>query len=124
MADFRGEVIVDYLDREGNVQHLYPTLGDPARHMDANPSRVFAPGEVLNLGDPGPGNPGWQVDEPYGTDVIIAIASAQPLFDQPRPANVEKATAYLRDLRRAVEASWSRGLRLTATATALETRPK
>jgi eukaryotic-like serine/threonine-protein kinase len=124
MADFKGELIVDYLDREGNVQHLYPTLGDPARNMDANPSRVFAPGEVLNLGDPGPGNPGWQVDEPYGTDVIIAIASAQPLFDQPRPANVEKATAYLRDLRRAVEASWSRGLRLTATATALETRPK
>ncbi len=38
MADFRGELRVDYLDREGNVQHLYPQLSDPAQHIVADPT--------------------------------------------------------------------------------------
>jgi hypothetical protein len=124
MADFRGEMRVDYLDRQGNVQHLYPQLADPSQRVVADPPRVFAPGEVVNLGEPGPDNPGWQVAEPFGTDLIIAIASEDALFDRPRPANGEKATVYLRDLRRAVELARSRGARITATAIAVETRKK
>lgn len=124
MADFRGELRVDYLDREGNVQHLYPQLSDPAQHIVADPPRVFAPGEALNLGEPGPDNPGWQVAEPFGTDVIIAIASEDALFDRPRPANAEKASVYLRDLKRAIELARSRGARITATAMSVETRRK
>jgi serine/threonine-protein kinase len=124
MAEFRGELRVDYLDGQGNVQHLYPQIADPSRHVAANPPRIFAAGETLWLGDPGPENPGWQVDEPYGTDLIIAIASGEALFDRPRPANVEKAGAYLNDLRKALEEARARGAKLTATAMALETRPK
>ncbi len=124
MADFRGEMHVDYLDRQGNVLHLYPMLDEPAQHVVADPPHVFEPGEALSLGEPGPNSPGWQVDEPYGTDVIIAVASEDTLFDRPRPTNIEKATAYLRDLRKALEAARSRGARITATAMAVETRRK
>jgi len=124
MADFRGELRVDYLDREGNVRHLYPQLADPVEHQAADPPRVFNPGEALNLGEPGLNNLGWQVAEPFGTDVIIAIASEDGLFDRPRSGNVEKASVYLRDLKRAIEAARSRGARITATAMALETRRK
>jgi serine/threonine protein kinase len=124
MADFRGELRVDYLDRDGNVLHLYPQLADPKQHTAADPPRVFAPGEALALGDPGPENRGWQVDEPYGTDVIIALASEDALFDRPRPANAEKAAVYLRDLKKALEAARSRGARITATAMPVETRRK
>jgi serine/threonine-protein kinase len=122
MADFRGEMRVDYLDRDGHVQHLYPQLADPAEHLAADPPRVFAPGETLSLGEPGPDNRGWQVDVPFGTDVIIAIASEEPLFARPRPANVEKAATYLRDLKTAVDMARSRGLHITATAMPVETR--
>jgi hypothetical protein len=115
---------VDYLDRQGNVQHLYPQLGDPKEHMIADPPRVFEAGETLNLGEPGPENRGWQVTEPFGTDMIIAIASEDALFDRPRTANVEKAANYLRDLKKAVEAARSRGARITATAMSVETRKK
>ena len=124
MADFRGEMRVDYLDRQGNVQHLYPLLTDASQRVTGDPPRVFAPGEAINLGQPGPSNPGWQVDEPYGTDLIIAIASEDALFDRPRPANIEKAAVYLRDLRKALEAARSRGARAAATAMPLETRRK
>jgi serine/threonine-protein kinase len=124
MANFRGMLRVDYLDREGNVQHLYPQRPDPSQHLAGDPPHVFAPREALNLGEPGPGNPGWQAAPPFGTDVIIAIASEDALFDRPRPANVEKADAYLRDLRQAVEAARSRGARIAATAMPVETREK
>ena len=115
---------VDYLDRQGNVQHLYPQQSDAATHTAGDPPHVFQAGEALNLGEPGSNNPGWQVDEPYGTDVIIAIASEDGLFDHPRPGNVEKAANYLRDLRKAVEAARSRGARIIATALPVETRRK
>ena len=35
------------------------------------------------------GNPAWQASPPYGTDMIIAVASSEPLFDRPRPSNAE-----------------------------------
>jgi serine/threonine-protein kinase len=124
MANFRGEMHVDYLDRQGNVQHLYPLLADPGQRVAGDAPHVFDPGEAISLGEPGPNNPGWQVDEPYGTDLIIAIASEDALFDRPRPGNIEKAAVYLRDLKRALESARSRGARVTATAMPLETRRK
>ena len=124
MGDFRGELHVDYIDRAGNVQHLYPQLGDPKERMAADPPRRFEPGEQVTLGEPGPDNRGWQVDEPFGTDLIIAIISEDALFDRPRTANVEKAATYLRDLKKSVEAAKARGARITATAMPLETRLK
>jgi len=124
MADFRGILRVDYLDREGNVQHLFPQVADPSQHLAGDRVRRFAPGEVLNLGEPGPGNPGWQVAPPFGTDLIVAIASEDTLFDHPRPANVENAEVYLRDLKRAVEFARSRGARIAATVMPVETRAK
>ena len=124
MGDFRGELHVDYIDRTGNVQHLYPQLGDPKERMAADPPRRFEPGEQVTLGEPGSDNRGWQVDEPFGTDLIIAVISEDALFDRPRTSNVEKAATYLRDLKKAVEAAKARGAQITATAMPLETRPK
>jgi hypothetical protein len=124
MPDFRAYLRVDYLDREGNVQHLYPQVADPSQHLAGDRPHVFAPGEAVVLGQPGPSNPGWQVAPPFGTDVIIAVASEDAFFDRPRPGNVENAESYLRDLRRVVEHARSHGARVTAAAMAVETRAK
>jgi serine/threonine-protein kinase len=124
MADFRGILRVDYLDREGNVQHLWPQVADPTQHLTGDRARRLEPGEVLNLGEPGPGNPGWQVAPPFGTDLIVAIASEDALFDHPRPGNVENAEVYLRELKRGVESARSRGARIAATVMPVETRAK
>jgi serine/threonine-protein kinase len=124
MADFHGEMRVDYLDRDGNVQHLYPQLADPKEHLAADPPRTFNPHDPLALGEPGPDNRGWQVDEPFGTDMIVAFASEGPLFDRPRSTNVEKAAIYFRDLKKALDSARSRGMRVSATALPVETRRK
>ena len=124
MPDFRGRLIVDYVGHDGTLLHLYPQLADPSQGMAADPLRVFQPGEAVDLGDPRPGHPAWEVGPPYGTDMIIAIASSQPLFDQPRPNNVEQAATYLRALQQAVDAARQRGATLAGSAITVDTLPK
>jgi len=124
MPDFRGRLVVDYVGHDGTLLHLYPQLADPSQKMVADPPRVFQPGEAVDLGDPRPGHPAWEVGPPYGTDMIIAIASSQPLFDRPRPSNVEQAATYLGELQQAVDAARQRGATLTGSAITVDTLPK
>jgi tRNA A-37 threonylcarbamoyl transferase component Bud32 len=93
MPDFPARLRVDYIAHDGSVEHLYPQLADPKIGITADPPRVYSAGEPINLG-----HPSWTISEPYGTDMIIAIASSEPLFDRPRPGNAETLSVYLRDL--------------------------
>jgi serine/threonine protein kinase len=125
MPDFRGNLRVDYVGHDGMVLHLYPQLADPKQFMTADPPRVFQMGETITLGNPGPGHPAWLVGEPFGTDMIIAVASTQPLFDRPRPDNAESAADYLRDLRAALEvARQHHGERVAGSAITVDTVAK
>jgi serine/threonine protein kinase len=124
MADFRGHLRADYIAHDGTVLHLYPQISDSKQGIAADQPHIFAPGEPLALGEVSQGHPAWEVAEPYGSDLIIAIVSAQPLFPRDRPNNVEKASDYLRDLRTAVDGALHRGVRMMGTALVVETLPK
>jgi serine/threonine protein kinase len=127
MPDFAGEMRVDYLSRDGSVAHLYPTLADnsdPAAKLAAQPSRRLAAGEHLALGDPGPGKPQWQSGTPYGTDMIVAVASSTPLHVAPAHNAEEKADAYLADLDRAIEQARAAGARVSGALLLVETVAK
>jgi len=124
MPEFRGNLRVDYVGHDGTLLHLYPQVADPKDGLTADPSRAFQPGETVKLGDPSPGHRPWEVGEPYGTDMIIAIASSQPLFDRPRPDNVESAAEYLRELQSAVGSAQGRGARLVGSAMTVDTVAK
>jgi hypothetical protein len=119
MPDFASRLRVDYIAHDGSVQHLYPQLADPKVGLTADPPRSFAAGEAVPLG-----HPAWTIGEPYGTDMIIAVASSEPLFDKPRPGNAETADVYLRDLRAAVDAARQRGVHLAGAAVTLDALPK
>jgi serine/threonine protein kinase len=125
MADFKGALRVDYVAHDGNVQHLYPQVADIRLGVAAESvTRTFAAGEQVNLGEVSQGHPAWEVGEPYGVDMIIAIQSTQPLFDRPRPANVEPVADYLRDLRASVEAARNRGIRVAGNVLVVDTVAK
>ncbi|HEY7579038.1 MAG TPA: protein kinase [Acetobacteraceae bacterium] len=119
MPDFPARLRVDYLTHDGTVQHLYPQLADPKFGIAADPPRTWHAGEQVDLG-----NPVWAIGEPYGTDMIIAVASSDPLFERPRPSNAELADDYLRDLQAATDALRQRGARLAGAAVTLEALPK
>ncbi|MGG5820951.1 protein kinase domain-containing protein [Falsiroseomonas sp. HW251] len=110
--DFPSYVYVSFLVHDGTLAHLHPTPTDPSRLLPA--------GAALRLGDPAIGGPAWAVGAPYGTDMIIAVASSVPLFEKPRPDD-EDIAAYLRDLRTALDNARRRGGRLASDAWVLET---
>ncbi len=124
MPNFRSHLVLDYIAHDGGVLHLYPQVADPSQNLWADPPRTFAPGELVNLGVVRPGHPAWEAGPPYGTDMIIAIASSQPLFARSRPANGEDPPAYLHALETAVQAARARGDQLAGSAITVDTLPK
>ena len=56
---------------------------------------------TIVLGDGNAGGPKFTVDGPYGDEIIIAIASQSPLFDQGRPS-LETEREFLTEFRKAL----------------------
>lgn len=115
MTDFAGWLQVDYLTSEGLVFHMLPRGGGD----QAMPPRRFQPGRPFTLFEAAGAFRGWEVGEPYGTDLIVVTVSDKPLFDSPRPDD-ERAEDYLPALRAALSANAHR----TAWAVAVDTALK
>ena len=119
MPDFSGRLRVDYIAHDGSVQHLYPQNADTKNGITADGPRIWAAGQIINLA-----NPAWTISAPYGTDMIIAVASSQPLFDKPRPNNAEQAATYLHELQATIDAARQRGEHVAGAALTLDALPK
>jgi eukaryotic-like serine/threonine-protein kinase len=124
MPDFAGELRVDYFAHDGTLAHLYPTLADPAAKLVAQPARKLVAGERVGLGDAGAGRPQWQSGEPYGTDMIIAVASSVPLKLAPASNAEDKAGGYIAELGRAIEQARAAGARVSGAVLPVEALPK
>jgi hypothetical protein len=114
MPNFGGYLYVAYLQHDGTAASLVPGPGYPARS--------YAAGSKTNFGHPAGSFPGWQVGPPFGTDMIIAIASTGQLFTTALPDS-EPISAYLQRLQTAMDALRRRGGSLAANAILLETVP-
>ncbi len=125
MADFAGEMRVDYLGHDGSVVHLYPTLAEPAQHVVARPATRLAAGAELSIGDAGQGKPIWEVGPPYGVDMIIAVASTTPLLARSPAQNAtDDAAPYLRDLMDGIQRVRGAGGKVSGTLMLINTLPK
>jgi serine/threonine-protein kinase len=126
MPNYPAYLNVDYFVHDGTVIHLFPTEFDPAAR-DAR--RQFQPHSVVTMGtaQPQKGFPGWQIDQPYGIDLIVTITSSVPLIGI---RTVDKATQseasgpYLAALKTAIEAAHRRDAKISADALVLETAKK
>ncbi|MBL6456904.1 protein kinase [Belnapia sp. T6] len=104
------QLYVSYLMQSGEVAHLVP-------------SRPEAANAKVRLGDPAPSFAGWEVDEPYGTDLVLVFTSDRTIFTQRRP-QVEKSEDYLRALSGALKAAQAGGGRVAVQAVVVETVPR
>ncbi|MGG5812369.1 DUF4384 domain-containing protein, partial [Falsiroseomonas sp. CW058] len=107
LPDRPGHLYVSYLMKSGEIAHLVPSHTQPA-------------GARVRLGEPRQGFPGWEVDEPFGTDMIIVFASERPLFAQPRPV-IEPLDNYVAALAAALRSAREAGVRVSARAVVVET---
>jgi hypothetical protein len=65
----------------------------------------------VRLGEPRAGFPGWEVSEPFGTDLLVALVSEGPLFTTPRP-EVEPQASYIAALSQALALARQAGRRV------------
>jgi serine/threonine-protein kinase len=97
---------VDYFSHDGSVAHLFPVRGG---------GRIpFGNNAIVKLGLDPRGKPNLEVGAPFGTDLIVAIASSVPLFPPGQERNDETVQTYLPALKAAIEAA----KRVNATLTA------
>jgi serine/threonine-protein kinase len=109
LPDYAAHLQVDYLSSDGSVAHLYP--------LRASTEHAFEPDASLAL-------PVHEVGPPFGTDMIIAVASSVPLFTPRRLGDDDRVQTYLPALQAAIEAARRRNARVEAKAIALETVPR
>jgi len=76
----------DYFTVDGTVIHLLPNPSDSGTALAAGASR--------RLGDRADGGRYWTIGPPYGSELLLTIATAEPLFLTPRPEQ-EAAADYL-----------------------------
>jgi hypothetical protein len=87
------DVRIDYFSVGGEVLHLWPTDNEPTPRIAAGTTRVF--------GDPADGKVVKAGGAPFGTELITVLATPSAVELGVRPT-VERATDYLRDLKRAL----------------------
>ena len=104
MPDYASYLQIDYFQGDGTVSHLLKgAAGTP----------VLLAGTVKDL-------LAGEVGAPFGTDLVVGIASSTALFG--RDASLPETTeAYVRELRAALEAASRRGARLAVSTLVLRT---
>ncbi len=113
MPGFAGYLHVAYLQHDATVSPQVPGPGYPAQTYPAR--------EQIELGKPRADFEGWHVGPPFGTDMIVAVASTAPLFARPLPDS-QSLASYLSSLQTAVEALRRRGGSAATAALVLDTR--
>jgi eukaryotic-like serine/threonine-protein kinase len=119
---YSGYLYVDYFDNEGNVVHMLP--------MQLHPDNRMKPGQVMTLGTQREGGKAgervYQIEAPFGPNLIVAIASPKPLFKRPRGEEQESAEAYLSALAQELKAAAAEpdGRRPVAAFTLFNTVPR
>jgi hypothetical protein len=104
---FASVLQVDYIGNDGSVSHYMPRQSPPAI-----PARRLRPNEHLRMFDTLPGA-AFQVGPPYGTDLVVAIASSEPLNLARSADDGDTVPAYLTNLRNALQAARQRGVRVS-----------
>ncbi|WP_198373507.1 DUF4384 domain-containing protein, partial [Roseomonas rosulenta] len=107
MPDWPAHLYVAYFMQSGQVANLVP-------------SALQAAGARVRLGEPQGSFTGWEVDEPYGTDLAVVIASDRPLFGNSRPV-VESQEAYMAALGAALRTARASGTRVVVRPLVVET---
>ena len=90
-------VIVDYFMADGNVAHLYPHRGSDDETIPTESYRAQLTGNVIFIGDnrAGAADPAvYPIQEPFGDELIMAVAAEKTLFATSRPF-LEPTAAYL-----------------------------
>jgi hypothetical protein len=92
---YDGYLYIDYVDPDGSIAHLSPN--------QARPAVVIPKGSAVKIGTLSQEK--YQIKEPYGTGLLVAISTPVQLFESLRPIQEQgdDAKQYLVELRRKLQ---------------------
>ena len=105
--DFPSFLQVDYIGSDGAISHYMPRRTQPVLQ-----ARRLQPNQRVRLFDTVPGA-AFQVGPPYGTDLVVVIASSEPLQLVRSVDDGDTVTAYTTALRNALDAARRKGVRVS-----------
>lgn len=106
--NFPSVLQVDYVESDDKVSHYMPRKTAPSF-----PVRRLRAGERVRLFDGAPSSGAFQIGPPIGTDLVVIIASSEPI-DIARVTDDEETVAqYAEALRVGLEAARRRGVRMS-----------
>lgn len=109
-APMDGFLYLDYIGPDGSVYHLLPS--------EEHPDNAMTAGQRIVVGE----NDDYEASEPHGQNLLVVIATPQPLFSQARPFS-ERLDAYQGALEQALAGPNARGV-ATSAYTMIVTRAK
>jgi serine/threonine-protein kinase len=98
---YDGYLYIDYVDPDGSIAHLSPN--------QARPAVVIPKGSAVKIGTLSQEK--YQIKEPYGTGLLVAISTPVQLFESLRPIQEQgdDAKQYLVELRRKLQRAAEKG---------------
>ncbi len=106
--NFPSVLQVDYIENDDKVSHYMPRKTAPAFA-----ARRLRAGERVRLFDTAPSSGAFQAGPPIGTDLVVIIASSEPI-DIARVTDDEETVAYYAEaLRTGLDAARRRGVRVS-----------
>jgi hypothetical protein len=109
---YHSSLYVDYFDHEGNVVHMMPSPGEEYNQGD--------PRESIQLGEAGDIGL-WEVAPPFGTDMVVLLATSVPLFEGAR-GQFEDADSYRAAVRKRLKSLDSSQTKISADFVVITTR--
>ena len=111
--DLDSYLYVDYFMLDGSVVHQFPVTASQQERQP--PFKDFPLGE-------GGGARQWQIAPPFGSEMLVAIAAQDPLFDAPRP-ELDASKEYLPALTQALQQARTKGSLVLAYLQPITTSP-
>ncbi|NIM27643.1 MAG: protein kinase [Gammaproteobacteria bacterium] len=113
---FKSWLYIDYFAHDGSVVHMMPSPGE--EFNEADPRESFQIGEPGDIGL-------WEVAPPFGTEIVVMLATSAPVFEGAR-GQLEEAADYRAALRKRLAAleSASNAARISADLVVIRTTPK
>jgi hypothetical protein len=116
--EFASTLQVDYIGADGKVSHYMPRKAAPAF-----PARALRAGQHVRLFDNATTG-AFTVGPPFGTDLVVLIASSEPLQITRQSDDDETVANYIAALRPALEAARRRNVRVSVDIVPVESIEK
>lgn len=113
--EFASTLQVDYIGSDGKVSHYMPRQSNP--RFDARPLRANQRVRLFDIAGPGGA---FTVGPPFGTDMVVIIASSEPLMLPKASDDDEPVDTYLANLRPALDAAKRRNVRISVEIVPVE----